>query len=108
MTFALLSKVEWGLCAALLLCALAAGRVRWTGGVLVLGGLLAVQAVWLLPILDDRVSLIIAGRPVAGSNHHLIFVGVEAVKVLLLFGLSTQALAKSVATPSGRPDHRNS
>lgn len=94
-TFALLSKVEWGLCATLLLCALAAGRLGWVGTVLVLGALLVVQAIWLLPILDDRVSLIIAARPVADSSHHLIYIGMEAVKAVMLLGLSVRALSTS-------------
>jgi hypothetical protein len=93
-TFALLSKVEWGLCTMLLVSALVAGRPEWVGAGLGLAGFLVVQALWLLPILDDRVGLIIAGQPVAPTSHHLIFVGVEAVKVLMLFGLAVYALAR--------------
>ena len=92
-TFALLSKVEWGLGALLFAGALAAGRRVWIAAAVGLAALLAVQALWLLPVLDARVSLIIAGRPVAPSNFHLDYIAVDVVKALTLLGLSLGAFA---------------
>ena len=92
-TFALLAKVEWVLCAILLALALIARRRVWIVVAAGLGGLLVLQALWLLPVLDARVGQIIAGQPVAPSNHHLVYIAVDSVKALALLGLSLAALA---------------
>ncbi len=83
-TFALASKVEWGLW-GLLVATSAWGRVRM-GWLLVglLGAILAAQGFWLLPILDERVAQIIAGQVVAATPHHLIYVMLEGLKAVLL------------------------
>ncbi|MDH7799202.1 MULTISPECIES: hypothetical protein [unclassified Beijerinckia] len=60
---------------------------RWAG-CLLLAALLATQTFWLLPILDARVSAIIAGAEIPNSNHHLLYIATEAAKAMLLFGLS--------------------
>lgn len=95
-TFALLARTEWALCAGLVLAALALPgppRIfRW-GSVAGLAAILVLQAVWLLPILDARVGQIIAGIPVASSSHHLFYIAAEALKALLLTGLGASALA---------------
>lgn len=83
-TFALATKVEWGLW-GLLVAASAWGRVRM-GWLLVglLGAILVAQSFWLLPILDERVAQIIAGQVVAATPHHLIYVVLEGLKAVLL------------------------
>ncbi|MBX3537926.1 MAG: hypothetical protein KF735_09830 [Chelatococcus sp.] len=93
-TFALLSKTEWVFCAILFvttLFTLRSRRVR-LGVVVLLALLLLVQALWLLPVLDARVSQIIAGMTVSGTSHHILYIGAEALKFLLLLGLSIEAL----------------
>jgi hypothetical protein len=99
-TFALLSKVEWVLCGLLIAAAFLSPlsqAVRLAGcGALV--AVLALQALWLLPVLDSRVSQIIAGAAVPASNHHLYYVATEGVKTLLLLALSVEALWSSVAS----------
>lgn len=95
-TFALLARTEWALCAGLVLAALALPGppriLRW-GAVAGLAAILVLQAVWLLPILDARVGQIIAGIPVASSSHHLLYIAAEALKALLLTGLGASTLA---------------
>jgi len=92
-TFALFSRVEWGLC-TVLLTAMYVGRdgaVRLVIGV-ALALLLLIQALWLLPILDARVGEIIAGTSVASSHHHVLYVGAEIAKALLLLRLGVSAM----------------
>jgi len=92
-TFALFSRVEWGLCAVLLV-GMVIGRdsaVRLASGAgLVL--LLLIQALWLLPVLDARVGEIIAGTAVPSSRHHVLYVGTEVAKAILLLGLGVSAV----------------
>lgn len=46
------------------------------------------QSFYLLPILDDRAELILAGQPTPESNHHWIYILTDIVKlgILFLFG----------------------
>jgi hypothetical protein len=44
----------------------------------------ALEAAWLLPALDQRVGMIIAGEPPAASSLHNIYIVVEGVKLLAL------------------------
>ncbi len=91
-TFALFAKVEWAL-TALLLIALAAGRLkRGALPALLAAGIVAIQALWLLPILDARVSEILAGATPPASLHHKIYVALEALKALALAALALTAL----------------
>lgn len=88
-TFALFTRIEWGLW-ALVALSIAIGSWRpwrWTG-CLLLAAFLATQTFWLLPILDARVGAIIAGAEITNSNHHLLYIATEAAKAMLLFGLS--------------------
>ena len=84
-TFALLNKVEWLMLAALALAAVAA---RITGVRLaafaVLALLLVAQTFWLLPLLDERLSAVVAGSQVAPSQHHRLYIGAEILKLLCL------------------------
>lgn len=102
-TFALLAKVEWLLCVLLIAAALPSPQSRWlrlgAGALLTL--VLAVQAAWLLPVLDARVGRIIDGAEVPASSHHLLYIAAESLKALLLLGLSVQALRALAA--SGEP-----
>lgn len=94
-TFALLSRTEWALCALLAGAALLAPRPwRWAG-VAILALALAVQALWLLPVLDERVGRIIAGETVPATSHHFLYIAVEAGKAALLLALSVAALRRN-------------
>lgn len=94
-TFALFSKIEWGLFALLLgsLFFRRTGWDRWLG----LGVLLAVlllENLWLLPVLDERAGQVIAGTKPAESWSHFFYVAAESVKGLVLLMLSVGALRR--------------
>jgi hypothetical protein len=61
------------------------------GVFVVIGAIVATQTFWLLPALDARAQLLFDGIPPAPSFHHILFVGIEALKVvaLLVFGTVT-------------------
>lgn len=95
-TFALFSKVEWLLCAALIAAAaLSPSLRRWSlAGAFVVALLLLVQTIWLLPVLEERVDHIVAGATISSTRHHLFYVLAEAAKALLLIALAIGALAR--------------
>lgn len=59
--------------------------------------LLVVQSTFLLPILDQRVELILTGRSIESSWHHFAWIAGDAMRLLLLFGLCMTTLRQ---TPS--------
>ncbi len=53
------------------------------------GGILSalfvlLETLWLLPLLDQRVGLIIAGEQPPPSSDHVIYITVEVLKLLVL------------------------
>lgn len=100
-TFDLFARVEWGLAAALVATSGLAWRQRPLTLVLVLAiaGVVAVQAVWLLPALDARVDQIVAGVTPEASSHHMLYASLEAAKALLLAAAAFLALRR--AGPTG-------
>lgn len=93
-TFHWLSRVEWVLAALLLVAALAGSRRLGQIVAVILAALVALQAFWLLPILDARGGAIIAGNPLPASAHHTIYAVTEVAKVLLLAGSGVLALRR--------------
>ena len=83
--FAVFNKVE---CALALAMAILVLIIRQSGRLLILIGVvwlsLALQTVWLLPILDARAELIIQGQLPAPSSLHTIYVVLEVLKVIAL------------------------
>ena len=61
-------------------------RATLTAVVLTVG----VESVWLLPVLDAQAASIILGAVQPATYHHRLFVVLEVVKVLALFGLAFQ------------------
>lgn len=97
-TFALFSRAEWALGALLLFAAFASPKHRIrVAGVAVLALILFVQALWLLPVLDERVARIVAGEAVPATSHHILYIAADAAKALLLLTLSIGALRMSAA-----------
>lgn len=102
-TFGAFSKIEI-LCAlvlALLVIWGAPSRVRCVI-VALLGAIVATEAAWLLPALDARVSVIIAGATPPPSQLHTLYVALEAAKLALLAVLVVIA-ARAVIRPPARP-----
>ena len=84
-TFRLLARVELCFLIAVLI---AAGVARPRPITLLVLGLIAIQMLlqryWLLPVLDNRVSQILAGSAVSVSIHHLVYAVMEIAKSALL------------------------
>jgi len=53
----------------------------------VIAGLLFLETVWLLPMLDARATEVINGTAAPYSNTHFIYIAFDAIKFLLLFAL---------------------
>ena len=49
--------------------------------------ILGVETVWLLPVLDARAEQVINGTAEPFSNMHLIYIALDALKLILLFVL---------------------
>lgn len=59
--------------------------------------ILALQTFWLLPSLDLRAELVIAGETPPFSKIHILYIGVEIIKIIMLFAcgvVSIRAIAK--------------
>lgn len=103
-TFALFSKIEWGLC--LVFGLLTIVRRTDVARLLVLAAIVAIvvgQGAWLLPELNIRAAAVIGGKELPPSFHHSVFAIVEVLKSVLLAGV---AVANLRALVSGRADDR--
>ena len=84
-TFMVFNWVEVAL--ALLLIALTAGGtpLRWIRAIAVTIALIvAMQTLWLLPLLDDRVQVILDGSTPPPSALHMIYAAADTLKLVLL------------------------
>lgn len=52
-------------------------------------GLLVLETIWLLPVLDVRAVQVISGNAPPFSNAHIIYIVFDAIKFLCLFILGT-------------------
>ena len=84
-TFAVSNPIEWGAAGALFLSGLASRTSwqNWTAWLCAIG-ILGLETFWLLPILDARVSLIIAGEQPPPTSHHAVYIACEVCKFLAL------------------------
>jgi hypothetical protein len=84
-TFMALSRIEMIAAAVLLGCAVLGARNKLIRtAALLTAAVVALQVLWLLPLLDARVEVIIQGGTPLPSFLHDIYVGAEAMKGLLL------------------------
>ncbi len=60
------------------------GKYLWFGVGLV-AIILLIQSAVLLPVLDQRIILIQAGETPPPSHYHIIYIGLELLKVVSLF-----------------------
>ena len=98
-TFHLFNRIEWGL-AILLLAGTFVHRARGRLPLLfaaVTAALVLLQTVWLLPVLDERVAVVIAGGTPPESMLHLWYILIEAVKLVLLLAIGLIGLFKQPA-----------
>lgn len=87
-TFWALNWIEIG-CAVVLLAIVVAGyrTVAAASLAALLAAAVVAQALWLLPVLDARVAMVIAGQAPPPSSLHSIYVGLEVGKLGLLVAL---------------------
>lgn len=90
LVFGALNKVE--IVFSLLLLGIVGHQYqRLDNPVLIIIGLLvsiiAIQSIWLFPILDARIDALQQGLEVAKTNHHFYYVALEILKVgILIYG----------------------
>jgi hypothetical protein len=88
-TFAAFNRVEWVLIALLLVLAIIGPRtLAAVAGLLVAAAVTIAQALWMLPVLDARVGIIIAGGHPPPSSLHNAYLVAEVVKLLALLVMS--------------------
>ncbi len=56
--------------------------------------ILAIQTLYLLPLLDKRALQIIAGNAPEDTSHHIIYIILEVCKIALLIWLGIKQLKK--------------
>lgn len=101
-TFQLLARAELGMAAAVsVLCWIARANLVALSGSAMLWALVLVQRFWLLPLLDQRVSVYLSGSTPIASHHHMLFIAVEALKVLVLLICAANSIAGR-RTPAGQ------
>ena len=92
-TFQVLGWVEWPAAAlGLLLCLVGRPRRLVWVGLLVVCALLAVEHLWLLPVLDARVQVVLDGGQLEPSFHHRVYIAMDAARALLLLFVSVVTL----------------
>lgn len=104
-TFRAFGRLEWGLAIVLVATALVARAPRVGAGCSVLvATVVAIQSLWLLPVLDARVAAVIAGSSLPPSPHHLLYIVAEAAKLLLLcvVALTVSSHVQSAGRRTGR------
>lgn len=84
-TFRVFNKTEWLLSVLLLGLVLTGSRnVLALVGATIAAAMVLVETVWLLPLLDSRVALIIAGQQPEPSRLHAFYIACEVAKLASL------------------------
>ncbi|MHA6688126.1 hypothetical protein [Mesorhizobium sp. A556] len=91
-TFGVFNKVEWAL-AILLLALVVSGPRAWLSlaVAVVVAAMVVVETIWLLPVLDQRVGLIITGQQPPESSLHVVYIALQIVKLAVLCVLAAAA-----------------
>jgi hypothetical protein len=92
-TFAIYNRAELGLLVLLLVIGWASRAPRrWYVALAIPGAIVILQTIWLIPVLDHRVAVILAGGvSPTNSNLHAIYIVAELVKVVALLGFGLAA-----------------
>lgn len=97
-TFLAFNRLEWVLCVAAVLLWLWSARTRWSGVLIaVVSAVVLAETFWLLPTLDSRVQIIIAGQIPEPSGYHNWYIALEAGKAVLLLWLGVGSLRAASA-----------
>lgn len=102
--FHALNKAEITLCAVAFSSAVYLGVPRrvWQGLGL-LAGLLVGQTFWLLPALDVRAEALLSGHTPPANSLHPLYIGAEALKLLLLLGTAASAFRTQRVPAAAKP-----
>lgn len=88
LVFQALNKIEIGLLIIILICSFPAPIKNIKSALLVIVTvILLADSFWLLPFLDERAKLVLAGTPPPASHHHILYIITESIKLLLLITL---------------------
>jgi hypothetical protein len=91
-TFLVFNRVEWLLCVTAAIAWILGARSRAMGAlVAIICVIVLIETLWLLPLLDARVGLIIAGQTPAPSSHHAWYIWLEAAKAIALASIGVFA-----------------
>jgi MFS superfamily sulfate permease-like transporter len=97
------TKVEWVLAVVLLLLVLVRAPTWLSSTAAIAAALLVLaETVWLLPLLDQRVGLIIAGQQPSASNHHNLYIAIEVAKLIAL-AVVASVMARRLVRHSPNP-----
>ncbi|WP_293790386.1 hypothetical protein [uncultured Pedobacter sp.] len=88
LVFQALNKIEVVLLLIILACSLPTG-LKNIGSILLFSItiLLMVDTFWLLPLLDERAKLVLAGHAPVKSDHHIQYIIIDTIKFLILAAL---------------------
>ena len=97
-TFRILNRLEWAILGAMLVWGLIqAPGFQWWATLVAVSALVAIETAWLLPALDARAQIVIAGGTPPAASLHRLFVGLEAAKVILLLSSAVPFSAPRLA-----------
>lgn len=100
-TFAVFNKAECALAVLLLFVVFAGARTRLcVFAALVVSLAVLAETAWLLPVLDQRVDMIIAGRQPPQASYHQIFILLQYAKLTALAVLAFVMARRLVRSPS--------
>lgn len=93
-TFRILCKTDVLLAAAASVLCIVKPNLGTVLGLLTIWCVILTEHFWLLPVLDLRAGIHMAGRRLAPSYHHVLFVRFEALKAVLLLICSATAIIR--------------
>ena len=93
-TFRFFSRLEWFFAALLLAINAVTNGAIWRVSLAgFIAGVVALQSAWLLPALNRRVGVIVAGGSLPPSHTHRIYGVLEGVKLVALLALIAAGIA---------------
>lgn len=91
-TFVVFNRTEWLLGALLAIIWFFSGRARWSALLITtVVAIVLTETLWLLPMLDARVAVVMAGGMLEPAGYHNFYIGLEGLKAFALLGLGVHA-----------------
>ena len=93
-TFRVLSRLDLSMAiVASALCWFTRAKLPTISGLAAIWLVIMVEQLWLLPLLDNRVTMHLAGSAPPMTYHRTLFIGLEAVKVVVLLTCAASGFA---------------